>query len=215
MLNQISWGRRFANGEEPVADGAGADDYRIPKLTVETINNHVYFYADVNEDRCLALIRTLRELDDRLRNEHSSRSLPKEYPPTPIWLHIQSPGGGVFAGLGIADQLKGIGSPIFSIVEGYSASAATLISMSCTRRYITPSSFMLIHQLSSFAWGKFEELKDEMHLLNMMMDRLIAFYTERSNLEEERVRELLQRDSWFHAEECVELGLVDEILAAP
>lgn len=211
MYEYIQWGGRAAEEEkaqEPAANG----ESRTPKLTVETINNHVYFYARVDEDRCLALIRTLRELDDRLRNERSSRSLPKEYLPTPIWLHIQSPGGGVFAGLGIADQLKGIASPIFSIVEGYAASAATLITMSCTRRYITPSSFMLIHQLSSFAWGKFEELKDEMHLLNMMMDRLVTFYTERSKLDEERVKELLQRDSWFHAEECVELGLADEIL---
>src|SRR3990170_1621630 len=83
-----------------------------PKLTVETIDNHVYFYSHVDADRCLALIKTLREVDVRLRNEHLYRMLPDDHPPMPIWLHIQSPGGELFTALNVAAQIFRLKTPI-------------------------------------------------------------------------------------------------------
>jgi len=177
-------------------------------LTVETIDNHIYFYSAVNTDRTLALIREIRGVDAKLRSEQLSRNIETS---TPIWLHVQSGGGGLFAGLAMADQLAHIASPVYSIVEGYCASAATLISMACTKRFIHPSAFMLIHQLSADAWGKYEELVDEMHLLGMAMERLNTFYQRYTRLDEEQIKKYLERDSWFNAEECLELGFVDEI----
>jgi ATP-dependent protease ClpP protease subunit len=184
-------------------------------LTVERVaDNHIYFYASVDTDRCLALIQKLRNIDHELREEYITRDLPKDFPQTPVWLHIQSGGGGLFAGLAIADQMKNIQSPIYSVVEGYCASAATLISMSCTRRYIQPSAFMLIHQLSGVAWGTYEQIQDEVHLMDMAMDKLVGFYVDKSNglMDSAMVRDLLKRDSWFNAEEAVEMGLADKVI---
>jgi len=188
-----------------------ADSGNTPKLTVESINNHVYFYAVVDSDRCLALMRSIREIDDQLRNEYFSRELPEDHPYTPIWLHVQSPGGALFVGLSVGDQLKKIKSPIYSIVEGYVASAATLISMSCTKRFIQPSAFMLIHQLSALTWGTYEQLRDDMHLYDMAMQKLVNFYSSHSKLKEDDVKELLKRDSWFNADECYSNGFIDEV----
>jgi len=70
---------------------------------------------------------------------------------------------------------------------------------------------MMIHQLSSIFWGTYEEFKDQEVLLDMAMDRMAAFYAAHTKMTEKKVRKLLQRDSWFSAEQCVELGLVDEI----
>ncbi|MCA9908966.1 MAG: ATP-dependent Clp protease proteolytic subunit, partial [Anaerolineae bacterium] len=95
---------------------------------------------------------------------------------------------------------------------GICASAATLLSLSCTRRYILPSSFMLIHQLSSFMWGTHEQFKDEMSLQAMMMERLIAFYTSKTKLSDKAVKDMLTRDSWMDAETCLKHEFVDEIL---
>jgi ATP-dependent protease ClpP protease subunit len=200
----------FGNDESPVSVTVASE--QTEPLTVETVNNHIYFYSGVDSDRALALMQKIRYLDNDLRNEFITRDLPDTHPMTPIWLHIQSGGGGLFAGLALADQLKHIKSPIYSIVEGHCASAATLISMACTKRYIQPSAFMLIHQLSTVAWGKYEEIKDEVHLLDMAMERLVNFYTANSRLNAEAVKTMLGRDSWFKAEECVEHGLVDEII---
>lgn len=199
------------NESVEVAESPKASD-EIPKLTVETSNNHVYFYATVDSDRCLALIKSIRDLDNQLRNERLTRSLPDDFPAIPIWLHINSGGGFLFDGLSTGDQLARIATPIYSIVEGYAASAATIISMSCTKRYIIPSAYMLIHQLSGFAWGTYEQVKDDVHLMDMAMERLIGFYTEHSKLDEGQVKGFLRRDSWFKADECIAHGLADEVL---
>lgn len=196
------WGKRNSEGPQ----------FYEPKLTVEASNNHIYYYADVDSDRCLALMKEIRDADGMLRNEFVSRDLPKEFPMIPIWLHIYSPGGDLFSGLAVADQIRHIETPIYSIIEGYCASAATLISMACTRRYIRPSAFMLIHQLSSAMWGKYDDFLDEVHLMDMAMDRLVRFYKKNSKLGGKRIRKLLGRDSWFNARECIELGLTDKII---
>ncbi|GIL12900.1 MAG: hypothetical protein BroJett038_16200 [Chloroflexota bacterium] len=182
-----------------------------PRLTVETVDNHIYFYADVDSDRCLALMRAVRETDASLRAEYLSRGLEGQ-PPTPIWLHIHSQGGDLFTGFSVADQLSMMKSPIYSVVEGICASAATLISMSCQRRYILPRSFMLIHQLSAFVWGTHEQFKDEMTLQQKAMDRLVEFYVSKAKVSEDELRNMLQRDFWMDAESCVKMGFADEIL---
>ena len=182
-------------------------------LTVETVDNHIYFYSDVDGDRCLALLKTIREVDSRLRMERVSRSLPAFHPQTPIWLHIYSGGGDLFAGLAMIDQLRRFETPIYSVIEGYCGSAATLMSMACTRRYISPNSFMLVHQLSSMAWGTHEQFKDEMKLQEMAMDRLVQFYVERTDVSEVEIRETLKHDMWMSATEALARGYVDEILA--
>jgi ATP-dependent Clp protease protease subunit len=190
-----------------------AESNIVPKLTVETSDNHVYFYATVDSDRCLALIKEIRELDKDLRNERLTRELPDDFPHTPIWLHINSGGGSLFDGFGLADQLVHVKTPIYSIVEGYTASAATLISMSCTKRFILPSAYMLVHQLSSMAWGTYEQIKDDVHLMDMAMERLIDFYAVHSNMKRKAIKKMLSRDSWFNANECIEKGFVDGIYA--
>jgi ATP-dependent protease ClpP protease subunit len=182
-----------------------------PRLTVETVDNHIYFYADVDSDRCLALIRAIREADSELRSEYLSRGM-EGLPPTPIWLHIHSYGGDLFTGFSVADQLAMIKTPIYSVVEGICASAATLISMSCVKRYILPSSFMLIHQLSGVKWGTHEQFKDEMTLQNKAMDRLVEFYGRKSSVSADDIRAMLTRDYWMDAETATQMGFADAIL---
>jgi ATP-dependent Clp protease protease subunit len=197
-----------ANWQFQAARGDSSDSSR---LTVETVDNHIYFYADVDSDRCLALIKEIREVDSELRVEHISRGLEGQ-PLTPIWLHVNSYGGDLFAGFSLADQLSMIESPVYSIIEGICASAATLITMSCEKRYILPNSFMLIHQLSGFVWGTHEQFKDEMKLQNKAMERLVQFYADHSKSDVDKIRDMLQRDFWMDAEGCVAEGFVDEIM---
>lgn len=212
MGNQM---RRFLDAEQNQPTDkirmALGDSEGSSRLTVETVDNHIYYYADVDSDRCLALIRAVREADSKLRAEHLSRGLDGQ-PMTPIWIHVHSYGGSLFAALSLADQLTMIKSPLYAIVEGIAASAATLIAMSCEKRYILPNSFMMVHQLSSFMWGKYEEFKDEMELQNKLMERLKNFYAEKSNMSKEDIETMLKRDYWMDAQECVERGFVDEIL---
>ena len=177
------------------------------ELTVERTDNHVYFYADVDKDRCLALIKKIREVDAELRNERDSRETDAI---VPIWLHIQSDGGDLMAAFALADQLRQIKTPIYSVIEGVAASAATILAMSCTKRFILPSSFVLIHQLSSMSWGSYESIKDYMKLLDMLMNELVAFYVENSKASEAEIREMLKQDTWLSSKEAIAKGFVDE-----
>lgn len=184
-----------------------------PKLTVERLDNHIYFYASVDTDRTLDLIRKIWEASDQLIFERGKRWIASNHDPTPIWLHIQSPGGSLFSGFSVADQLSKVETPVYSVIEGYCASAATLISVACRKRFILPNAFMLIHQLSHVMWGKYEEFKDEMNLLDMAMGNLVEFYTSHTKMPKNEIEELLKRDSWFSARQCLEKGLVDEIIS--
>lgn len=190
--------------------GSGSDGMT---LTVERFDNHVYFYSEVNPDRVLSLMKTIRATDEDLRVERDSRSLPKDFPLVPIYLHINSGGGDLFAGLSAADQITQIETPIHSIIEGYAASAATLISVACSKRYITPSSMMMIHQLWSMHWGTHESFEDEVESQNMSMESIIDIYVKHSKLKRDKIEKMLKRDSWMKADTAIKNGFVDEIFS--
>jgi ATP-dependent protease ClpP protease subunit len=207
------------NGRRTLGDDKKLLQYRAVGVeeskasTVEIADNHIYFYSDVNSDECLKMMRAVRETDLQLRSQQVARGI-EDTAQTPIWIHIHSYGGDLFSGFSIADQLKLIKSPIYTVVEGVCASAATLIALSGNKRYILPNSFMLIHQLSTMAWGTHEQFKDEMNLQENAMQRLVRFYGAHSKMSEGELRDLLKRDYWMDSETCLKNGFVDEILGA-
>jgi|CXWL01.1.fsa_nt_gi ATP-dependent protease ClpP protease subunit len=181
-----------------------------PGMAAPPSGNHVYFNSFVDSDKCQALMQQLRECDRNLRRIAFDYDL-ADAPAIPIYLHIQSYGGDLLVGLGMIDQLKAIKSPIHSIIEGYCCSAATLISMACTRRFITPNSYMLIHQFTSFVWGTYEQFKDDMVLQNMLIEQLVEFYSKRSDTSKKDVRKMLKHDTWLNAAQAFDRGFVDMI----
>jgi len=205
-MSNVQW---TANDE--IAAIESNEDNENNKLTVESVDNHIYFYSYVDGDRCLALIKQILEIDKNLRVERESRRLLSgDF--TPIWLHINSPGGSIFDALAVADQITGIKTPVYSVAEGMCASAATLLSMCCKKRFILKNTFMLIHQFSGFMYGKHEEFVDKMKMNTMLLEKMVQFYIENSKLEEQAIRDMLKRDSWFDAEEALKNGFVDEII---
>jgi ATP-dependent Clp protease protease subunit len=199
---------RLTNLAEAVIKAA-ADE---KPLTVESVDNHVYFYSEVNTDRALALMRSLREIDRMIRNEKLTRNLAEDTD-IPIWLHINSPGGDLFTAFAIADQIMQLKTPVYSIAEGLVASAATIVSVVCPKRYVQPNTYMLIHQFRSWFWGKHEEFKDEMRLQDMLIARMTAFYARFTHMTEEDLTERLKHDFWLDAGQAIELGLADAELA--
>lgn len=184
------------------------------KITAQTINNHIYFYTDfIDNESCLDLIKSIRELDNDLRHKFYNYDLYKcDIPIIPIWLHISSPGGYTSFALSVADSIKQIKTPIYSIVEGRCASGATIIAMSCKKRFIQPSAIMLIHQIQGSGKGKYEEIKDNMQNSDLIMKLLKDFYKKNTNLSDKKLDKILKRDVYFNAEECIKMGFTDEIM---
>ena len=125
--------------------------------SVDRQNNHLYFYSDVSDESVLKLAKGIREAETELRKQAVEFGLAE---PLPIVLHVNSYGGSLLAGFAAMDVILGSKVPVDTVVEGVSASAATLISIVGRKRTIKPNSFMLVHQLSSFMWGKHAQMKD-------------------------------------------------------
>lgn len=173
---------------------------------VEKQNNHIYFYAPVNQDTCLNLNRQINDMNRELLK----KSIDNGNNPPCIYLHINSMGGCLFSAFSTIDTIIHSRVPIVSIIEGCAASAATIIAMVCHKRYITPNSYMLIHQLSSGSWGKYEELKDEFVNDTKLMDMLYKLYREHTTMKEKTIKKVLKRDLWWDADTCIQNGLIDK-----
>jgi len=170
--------------------------------------NSILFYGPVTAESCFNLRNQLVSLDS------NSKIFATQYstPPPPINLHIQSTGGSLMNTYYIVDLIRSLETPVNTYIDGFAASAATLISVAGDKRYMTKNSLMLIHQLSSQNGGKFNEIKDDMANLETMMRLLKKIYLERTNLNNYELDELLKQDLWLDSETCLKYGLIDEII---
>ena len=128
-----------------------------------------------------------------------------------FYLHINSFGGSIFDAMTAIDVILASKIPIYTIIEGATASAGTLISVVGTKRFICPSAYMLIHQLSSEFWGKMNEIEDDYTNLQVLMQRIKNVYKQHTTVPKKQMNEILKHDSWWDSEKCIEFGLVDEL----
>jgi len=177
--------------------------------TVRVIENTVFFYTDVTEQSALDLNTALFELDSKLKI--ASNFIGVDIKPH-IKLRINSYGGSLFAGLAILDQIRGLYSDVYTYVDGAAASAATIISVAGTKRFIGKNSLMLIHQLSTGNYGKYSELEDDMENNKRLMKAIKDIYKQYTKVPMKNIDEILKHDLWFDSSKCLEYGLVDTIL---
>lgn len=179
--------------------------------TVVSSDNHVYFYSEVTPDKIVELMKCLRQADIDLRTEEVARDvlIAKQ---VPIWLHINSNGGDVFSALSVADQIERFKTPVYAVIEGLCASAATFIALACHKRFITPRSFILAHEFTSFFLGKYSDFKDEVALQDMLFKTFVDFYASKTNLTADDLHDKLKHNWWLDSKQAVEFGFVDEIL---
>ena len=204
-MKDIFWAGKDKKDKDSPPISANSDKNNV----VETTNNRIYYYSEVSRQKILVLNKNLKTLNDNLLNQAQLLDL-KE--PANIYLHVNSFGGSVFAGLAAVDYVKSCEVPVITIVEGCAASAATLFSVVGAHRQIRNNSFMLIHQISSGMWGKYEELKDSIDNCDLFMQIIKVIYNEHTKIPKKKLNEILKHDLWFDAETCLEYGLVDEII---
>jgi len=176
---------------------------------IERSDNRIYFYSEVSRSKVLQLNREIRNLDMDLAQAQKILGVPES---PHMYLHINSYGGSVFAGLAAVDYIKNSETPVTSVIDGCAASAATLMSIVANRRLIHEHSFMLIHQLSSGMWGKYEELKDDMKNNNLLMKTIKDIYQKHTKIPKTKLNQILKHDLWLDAKTCLRYGLVDDII---
>ena len=168
----------------------------------------IYFYGTVNEESCLQLTNSLNELD--IKAKHNKILYPSYEPH--ISLHIQSGGGSLMHTFYVCDTIMNLDTPVYTYVDGFAASAASLIAVSGKKKYMTKHSAILIHQLSSSTSGKLNEMKTEINNLGFFMNNVKYIYLNNTKLELNTLENLLTTDIWLDSITCKNMGLVDEII---
>ena len=177
--------------------------------TITTSTNHIYFNDDITYESAFALNKELRHLENKLR--HDAINYGTSVDNVPIYLHITTNGGSIYAAFSIIDCIQGLRVPVYTVCDGFVASAGTLISVSGKKRFIQPNAYMLLHQLSSSVWGKMAEIEDEFDNLKKLMEHLVTHYVKRTKINRKTLEKLLKKDVIWNVEECIKQGVVDEI----
>jgi len=184
------------------ADSSSAMD------TVEGDDNIIYFYSGVTAKENFKLNNKISHLDREMQMVAVKLGMPV---PPPLHLHINSYGGSVFAAFGTIDYIMSSKTPVYTYVDACAASAGTIMSVCGSQRYMGEHAYMLVHQLSSTHWGKFEELKDDMINSENLMERIKEIYNEKTKIPKTKMDEILKHDLWWDAKTCLRYGLVDDI----
>jgi ATP-dependent protease ClpP protease subunit len=200
--------------EDDDEDEPGIDFTKIfkrgsPEDNSYITDNNIYFNDDITMETINKLNKQLRSLDAKLTTMANNLNIDAP----PIILNITSNGGSVFAAFKAINCLKSLRCQVHTVVDGYAASAATMISVCGDKRYINKYSNMLIHELrSATSWNKMSELEDEIQNMKHVMNQIKDIYVEHTNLTRAQLSKLLKRDMDWDVNQCLNAGLVDEII---
>lgn len=127
-----------------------------------------------------------------------------------IDVKINSDGGDPVTACAIYNLLREHPAKINTYVLGMAASAASVIFMAGDKRYMAKTSFLMIHNPSSFVGGTAEELRNVADTLDTIRDGVLTAYL-KSGLSENEIKELLDKETWMTGEMALEKGFATEL----
>ena len=142
--------------------------------------------------------------------------LSAEDPESDIFLHINSPGGSVDAGMAIYDTMNYIPNDVATVSMGLAASMGQFLLCAGAKgkRYALPHSRIMMHQPSSGMGGSASDIKiqaqQSLHIKKVLLE-LIAQHTGQTV---EQIETDADRDRWFTAEQAKDYGLVDQVITS-
>lgn len=128
-----------------------------------------------------------------------------------IELHINSNGGSVKEGVAIYNQLKQKGCHKVGYVDGVAYSIAFVILQACDERIMGVGTSALIHDMWVEVAGNARELRKAADDLDVLMQSNRQIFMQRSNLDEQQLIEMMEKETFLTPDECLEYGLIDEI----
>jgi len=131
-----------------------------------------------------------------------------------IQIYINSPGGGVYAGLGIYDTMQYINPDIATICTGMAASMAAVLLCAGTKGKRTglKHSRVMIHQPLGGAGGKSSDVEITIKEIQKIKKELYDILSEHSGQTYKKIENDSDRDFWMRAEEAQKYGMIDEVL---
>ena len=191
-------------------------NYLVPTVVESTSRGERAFdiYSRLLKDRIIFLGTPI---DDAVANLVMAQllHLESEDPDRDVNLYINSPGGGITSLFAIYDTIQYIKPDVSTVCMGMAASAAAVILAGGTKgkRFALPHARVMLHQPHGGAQGQATDIEIQARLIVQMREQLNRILAHHTGQEYEKVASDTDRDFWMLAEEAVEYGIVDDVLA--
>ena len=179
------------------------------ELNIKVHHNNIFFYEDITVKSVFQLNNEIHQLEKKLLKMKIDYNM--ENPPN-IFLFIQSDGGDLYQGLSAMRTIETCQVPVTTIVDGFAASAATFLFLGGHERKIKKYSQMLIHQLQTGGWYKYDELEDELYNSQNLMKIIKEIYKSKSTIPVKRLDQILKKELCLTTEECVKYKLAESVI---
>ncbi len=131
-----------------------------------------------------------------------------------ISIYLNTPGGSVYAGLGIYDTMQYISSDVSTICTGMAASmgAVLLVAGATGKRFALQHSRVMIHQPMGGAQGQASDIEITAREIQKLKKELYSIIAQHSGKPYEQIEKDSDRDYWMTAAEAKEYGMIDDVL---
>lgn len=137
-------------------------------------------------------------------------------PEAPIHFYINSPGGSVYAGLGIYDLMQHISCPVYTYCVGLAASMGSLLLSAGAKdnRYAMPHARIMIHQPLGGARGQASDIQIQAAEIQDLKGQLTQIYVDHSSkdLKYDDYEKAMDRDNYLSPKKALDMGLIDHII---
>lgn len=128
-----------------------------------------------------------------------------------INVYINSYGGEVAEGLAIYNSLKRHPAQVTTYCDGFACSIASVIFMAGDKRVMNEASLLMIHNAWTWAQGNPAELRKVAEDLEKITDASVAAYMSKAKISEEKIREMMDAETWISPADAVEYGLATSV----
>lgn len=125
---------------------------------------------------------------------------------------INSPGGDVQAGQEIYSILKGVKNHVTVEVQSIAASAASMVAMAGDNVRMSPVSLLMIHNASTCTSGDYRDMQHTADVLQTVNTAIMQAYIAKTGKTEDELKDMMDRETWLTANQCLENGFADEII---
>lgn len=147
-------------------------------------------------------VKTLKDLDKILKDNKDAAT---------IDIYINSTGGSVFDGIAIYNMLKRHRAYKRVFIEGFACSVASVIAMAGNSIVMPETSMMMIHNAWTVVMGNAKELRKMADDLDIINESIRKAYMSKAHIDETKLVELMDNESYLTANECLEYGLCTKI----
>jgi len=129
-----------------------------------------------------------------------------------IELHVNSPGGDVFAARAMVAAVAAHPSHITAYVDGLAASAASYVALACDKVVMQEGAMMMIHCASCITWGTSEDMIEMAKLLEKIDATIVSDYERKTGKSPDELMEMMRDETWMTGAEAVAEGFADEVV---